>query len=214
MPPAPEPALSYGREGTAGPTAPPAQRMVVDRFEDGGVTVWARAKSWRGAFAAQAAVTLVLAVLLMTAITNGRPWLFAWALARMGWPALAVLGIVGAWLTILYRAWRREKRGERGWDVLGIGPDTVYVDVEARKGVRGGKFEVPRADLHDVRLTHWSGKGSWAKSVEIITQGHEPVDLCWGFREAEIHEAHAALSQCLHPDAIATPTKRGRPVES
>jgi hypothetical protein len=204
VPQADERVLNYTRDGPPGPVVPPAQRVVVERFPDGGVTVWARAQSRRGAFAAQALVTFVLVACLIAGITRGRPWLYGWTLAGM--PRAGLIGlavIVGGWFVILYQAWRREQQGERAWNVVGIGPETIYADVEGSKSVRGGTFELPRASLRDVRLTHWRGKGTWAKSVEIVVDGAGPIDLCWGFNEREIWEAYQALSGVLGSSNVA-----------
>jgi hypothetical protein len=207
-----KPVPNYGREGTRGPLAPEGRRVVVERFDDGGVTVWARAVSYRGTFAGQALVTLVLLSLVAASLTDGRFWNLPSVLPRFGRRGAVVLTlIVGTWLAMLFKTWRREKRGERSWDVVGIGPQTVYVDVEQRKRIRGGKFEVPRERLHDVRLTYWDdGTGHWAKSVEVLVDGQQPVDLCWGFNEAEIQDAFEALILCLGRGAGQVP-RRGEP---
>ena len=182
---------------------------MVERFADGGITVWARAVPRGNVLATLAVVTFILIASLMTAFTNGRPWSFTAALAALGPTGLCALAasIVG-WLTIVSIAWRREtrrrqKNDDRQWDVVGVSPKTVYVDVEARKAVGGGNFEVPRAHLRDIRLTYWKGPGGWAQSVELTIEGSEPVNLCWGFTEREIAEAYEALSACLETPATA-----------
>jgi hypothetical protein len=52
--------------------------------------------------------------------------------------------------------------------------------------------------------------GGWARSVEILVDGYQPVDLCFGFRKAGIRDAFDALTGCARDSRAATGNvKRG-----
>jgi hypothetical protein len=195
------------------PNAPTIDLVRIERYSDGGVTVYIAPRPARQQRRDIQAIALAIAtfIALMVLWINGKSpstvstTLFQTVLAILQgiqaspFTAVMILFPLSVWMLVEVIRYRRKG----AMVVIGISPKTVFVENPTSLFWR--RFEVPRSDLETVTIVFWTRTLTHkARCVSLNFRDCIPISICHNYPESTIQ----LVAQTLQ-ESIASPHTEG-----